>query len=149
MPEAMPEIINGGGFRALAQQRRERAIKKRIVLFLVILAVVSLGLGLRVIANDALRVIWPNGGQKLDSGEWYQLQWHDSRDEPEEWVEIDVITPDPYGVILGPLTVPSEEDGRYLWYIPDNTDEPRCLFRVRDTTGENEDESDGIFGILP
>ena len=122
-------------------------MKKRIVLFLVILAVASLGLGLRVIANGGLTVLWPNGGETLYSDTDYELQWHDGRLQTPDSVEIDVITPDPYGVILGPLTVPNVGD--YLWDIPDNTDEPECLFRVRDTTGENQDESNGVFKILP
>jgi hypothetical protein len=123
-------------------------MKSRITLLLMIFAVVSLGLAPYAIATEFLTVLDPNGGEQLQAGEWYTLRWTDDNPELPDSVEVYVVVPDPFGYVLGPLTVPNDKNGEYRWFIPEDTDEPSCMFGVSYLDRSDHDESNGTFSIV-
>jgi C1A family cysteine protease len=93
-----------------------------------------------------VELIWPNGGEELQTGESAEIQW--SAADETGVSSIDILLSDDGGLTF-PDTIAQGEpnDGSFDWTVSEG-DEPNCRIRViaRDGTGlASCDDTDGIF----
>ncbi|NUN10668.1 MAG: hypothetical protein HUU54_15950, partial [Ignavibacteriaceae bacterium] len=91
-----------------------------------------------------IRVISPNGGEKLSSGGTFNIQW---TSQNVQTVKIDYTTNN--GFEWNPVVASTESDGFYTWNPVPNVLSTNCKIRVSDA-GDSypSDASDSVFSIL-
>lgn len=90
----------------------------------------------------SITVIFPNGGEILNSGENYTIQWQTGGTIPDVNLFYSVNNGNSWKFISS-----TSNSGNYLWHVPD-VQSDLCLIKVEDKNKNAVDISDGSFTIL-
>jgi hypothetical protein len=101
-----------------------------------------------IVSLPGLKVISPNGGERIILNTPYDITWSFSQGSEEEYVIIEYSID--HGATWSGIGTAAAHSGSYSWIVPDEPAE-NCLVRLRAGDADNapSDLSDGVFSIVP